>query len=583
VIRRLLLVLPSAALLLCATPAVLGATTTASAGATTLYAYAAGGATSPTSCPRTTTKSQECTLAAALSLAKAGESVALATPGKAGHYVGNWSVTTSGTSSSAPLTIKPAPGVTNPTLDGNHGKPAGCQTKACDGPVLTIGSKVHVDISGLTIQNGDNTVNVLYGYGGAIQNDAGGTLSVSACMFSKNTATDGGAIDNADKYGTGTVTVSRSTFTANSATGAGGTQDGGAIDNADNGGTGSLTVSGSTFTANTATVSPGNSNDGGAIDNADNGGTGSLTVSGSTFSGNSVGVLRGSYAGGGGAIDNTDNGGKGIFSVSDSTFSGNSAHYGGAVAHNAGTGTVSDSTFSGNLAGYGGAICNGWGGSGTLSVSGSTFSANRADALGGAIDNGNDPGSGFSSTLSVSASTFFGDSATGNSNAPDSFPGGTSGLAVGYGGAIDNEHTGTLAISGSTFSADTAKNGGGAMNNFDLVWAAADIFNGPCNVADGVTWKDEGYNVGKDASCLKAGTGDVSHGAGLLGSLAHNGGPTETMMPLAGNPAIGVVPLNTNVKLNGRSVKLCPTIDQRGVHSAAGKACNAGAVQSSAS
>ena len=545
-IRRLLLVLPSVALLLCATPAVLGATTTASAGATTLYAYATGGATSATSCPQSTTTSQQCTLAAALSLAKAGESVALATPGKAGHYVGNWSVTTSGTSSSAPLTIKPAPGVTNPTLDGNHGKPAGCQTKACDGPVLTIGSKVHVDISGLTIQNGDNTVNVLYGYGGAIQNDAGGTLSVSACMFSKNTATDGGAIDNADKYGTGTVTVSRSTFTANSATGAGGTQDGG------------------------------------AIDNADNGGTGSLTVSGSTFSGNSVGVLRGSYAGGGGAIDNTDNGGKGIFSVSDSTFSGNSAHYGGAVAHNAGTGTVSDSTFSGNLAGYGGAICNGWGGSGTLSVSGSTFSANRADALGGAIDNGNDPGSGFSSTLSVSASTFFGDSATGNSNAPDSFPGGTSGLAVGYGGAIDNEHTGTLAISGSTFSADTAKNGGGAMNNFDLVWAAADIFNGRCNEVDGVSWNDEGYNVGKDASCLKAGTGDVSHGAGLLGHLAHNGGPTETMMPLAGNPAIGVIPLNTNVKLNGRSVTLCPTIDQRGVHSAAGKACNAGAVQSPA-
>jgi hypothetical protein len=54
------------------------------------------------------------------------------------------------------------------------------------------------------------------------------------------------------------------------------------------------------------------------------------------------------------------------------------------------------------------------------------------------------------------------------------------------------------------------------------------------------------------------------------------------MLPLAGNPALGVVPLNTNVKLNGRSVTLCPTIDQRGVHSAAGKACNAGAVQSPA-
>lgn len=113
-----------------------------------------------------------------------------------------------------------------------------------------------------------------------------------------------------------------------------------------------------------------------------------------------------------------------------------------------------------------------------------------------------------------------------------------------------------------------------------IVWAAADIFNGPC-AAKG-TWNDEGYNVGADASCLKAGTGDVSHGAGLLGPLAHNGGPTETMVPLTGNPAIGVVPLNTHVLLNGRSVKLCPTIDQRGVHSPASKDCNAGAVQSPA-
>ena len=128
VIRRLLVVLPSAALLLCATPGVLGATTTAAAGATTLYAYAAGGATSPTSCPQTTTTSQQCTLADALSPAKVGDTVALATPGKAGHYVGNWSVATSGTSSAAPLTIKPAPGVTNPVLDGNHGRAAGSRS-----------------------------------------------------------------------------------------------------------------------------------------------------------------------------------------------------------------------------------------------------------------------------------------------------------------------------------------------------------------------------------------------------------------------------------------------------------------------
>ena len=439
--------------------------------------------------------------------------MALATPGKVAHYVGNWTVTTSGTSSSAPVTIKPAPGVTNPVLDGNHGKATGCQTKACSGPVLTIGSKVHVDISGLTIQDGDHTFD---GYGGAIQNDAGGTLSVSACTFFKNTASDGGAIDNADNAGTGT-----------------------------------LTVSGSTFTDNRAIFGPGvDTYDGGAIDNADNAGIGTLTVSGSTFTDNSATSCTSNCSGGGGAIDSGDDGGTGTLAVSPSMFSGNSAHYGGALASGAGTGTVS----------------------------GSTFSANRGNGNGGAIDNGSIAGSGVAGTLSVSASTFSANSAVGNPKAPNVY----NDMPNGYGGAIDNEPTGTLSVSGSTFSANTAKKSGGTINNFHLVWVAADVFNGPCNEVDGVSWNDEGYNVGKDASCLKAGTGDVSHGAGHLGPLAHNGGPTETMLPLAGNTALGVVPLNSNVKLNGTSVTLCPTIDQRGVHSAAGKACNAGAVQSPA-
>jgi hypothetical protein len=69
------------------------------AAGTTWYAYAKGTATSPTTCPQSTTTSQRCTLAQALSLAGAGDTVALATPGKAGHYVGNWTVNPAGTSS----------------------------------------------------------------------------------------------------------------------------------------------------------------------------------------------------------------------------------------------------------------------------------------------------------------------------------------------------------------------------------------------------------------------------------------------------------------------------------------------------
>ena len=60
----------------------------------------------------------------------------------------------------------------------------------------------------------------------------------------------------------------RSTFDDNIAD-----TDGGAIDNADNGGTGTLTATDDTFTGNTGQFF----GDGGAIDNADNAGTGTLT------------------------------------------------------------------------------------------------------------------------------------------------------------------------------------------------------------------------------------------------------------------------------------------------------------------
>ena len=103
----------------------------------------------------------------------------LATPGGTGtgeaDYVGNWTVSTSGTSASTPLTIEPASGVADPTLDGNGGSSSSpCSTSACNGPLLTVSNSTFVDIDGVTFQNADNTSAAPYG--GAIQNDAGGTL-----------------------------------------------------------------------------------------------------------------------------------------------------------------------------------------------------------------------------------------------------------------------------------------------------------------------------------------------------------------------------------------------------------------------
>jgi uncharacterized repeat protein (TIGR01451 family) len=113
------------------------------------------------------------------------------------------------------------------------------------------------------------------------------------------------------------------------------------------------------------------------------------------------------------------------------------------------------------------------------------------------------------------------------------------------------------------------------------VSVAADVFFGSCSYSG--TWADAGYNVGSDASCFagKPASSDInagSTGALNLGSLAGNGGSTQTMLPGPG-PLIGVIPDPATVSLGGTSVQLCPTTDQRGTSSPASTPCDAGAVQ----
>jgi hypothetical protein len=509
-----------------------GPASPASASATTWYAYAHGKARSPTSCPETGNSSEQCTLSEVLSKATAGSSVDLASSVQGGVYVGNWAVSTPGTTSSAPLLIRPAAGVSQPTLGGNGGRPAGCGTGTCDGPVLTIGRDVHVDIEGVTIRHANDTATV--GLGGAIENIHGGTVTVSRCTFLDDYAyASGGAIDNAGITGTGTLIVSGSTFLGNYAE----NDDGGAIANADVYGHGTVIVSTSTFSGNSAI-----NGDGGAIDNGDTRGNGRLMVAGSTFLGN--------VAARAGAIDNADNA-RGTLSVTGSTFTGNVS-------------AVDDA----------GAIDNAdWGGTGTLTVSGSTFSGNKTIGDGGAIDNADNAATS-RGTLIVSTSTFSGN------------------IADVYGGAIDNANfdgKGTSVVSASTFSANSANNiyanngtGGGSVistGRYSTIWVVADIFNGPCRRVGG-TWEDEGYNVGSDGSCLGRARGDVGHGANRLGPLAYHGGPTMTILPLKGNPAIDAIPYRTAATLSRRPFDLCPAHDQRGVLSTSKRSCNAGAVQS---
>ena len=251
------------------------------------------------------------------------------------------------------------------------------------------------------------------------------------------------------------------------------------------------------------------------------------------------------------------NGGTGTLTIASSTFLENLDGGGGALSNSAGgTLDVSESTFEGNVSDGGGAIANGEFGSGTLNVTDSTFLDNAANNYsGGAILNGYD--SGGDGTASITDSTFDGNTA----NFDD-------------GGAIDNGGaggTGTITITGSTF-ADTP---GEIQSNSGSVTVASDVFENDCG-QQGETWLDNGYNVGSDGSCFNGGAGDDdSAGSGLsslVGPLADNGGPTETMELATGNPGIGIIPDPTT--------GLCPVAsDQRGSPSPTGDSCDAGAVQ----
>lgn len=301
---------------------------------------------------------------------------------------------------------------------------------------------------------------------------------------------------------------------------------------------GNLTVTDCTFTNNTSDF------DGGAIDSADDGGSGTLTVADSKFSGNTAGND-------GGAIDSADYYGNGTLTVTDSTFSGNTANYdGGAIDSGdlaTGSATVNGSTFSGNTATYdGGAIDSAdFFGSGTLVVSRSTLTGNSA-TNGGAVDTGDHSGDG---TLVVADSTLAGGSAT---------------------------HASLIAAAAQESGYTT----GTATTNL-----AADVLDGTC-AQNASSWYDYGFSAATDASCLgsaPAHPDQLTPAAADLGTLASNGGPTQTLALLAGNPAIDLIPANTafSVPAPGRPFTIgCPlTADQRGIGNPGAAGCDAGAIQ----
>ncbi len=179
------------------------------------------------------------------------------------------------------LTIS-GPGAPNVAISGNNAV-----------QVFSIDGGTTVSISGVTIENGNNTNgNSYYGSasGGGIAN--AGALTLDNCAVSGNSANVSNFGFNANAYGggiynTGTLTISNSTISGNSANVGGfayyADGYGGGIAN-----TGTLTLLNSTISGNSASVGSFSlqiSIYGGGIAN-----TGTLTLSNTTISGNSASV-----------------------------------------------------------------------------------------------------------------------------------------------------------------------------------------------------------------------------------------------------------------------------------------------------
>jgi len=208
---------------------------------------------------------------------------------------------------------------------------------------------------------------------------------------------------------------------------------------------------------------------------------------------------------------------------------------GGAIV-SSGTLTLNNCTLAGNsvdTSATGGAIWS----SGPLTLAGCTLSGN-AGGFAGAINN-------YGATCNLQNCTFFGNVAS-----------------SGNGGAIDNVYDATLNLLQCTFSGNSAVGAGGGIDNYlsqlnvtntivavniglDIYnWASSAVGAGGSNIVQQLG--SSGTVIG-DASIIAANP--------LLGPLANNGGPTLTLLPQIGSPAIdaGVTSLAAGL-----------TYDQRG-------------------
>ncbi|KAA0232894.1 MAG: hypothetical protein JJLCMIEE_03514 [Acidimicrobiales bacterium] len=390
---------------------------------------------------------------------------------------------------------------------------------------------------------------------------AGGGLTadfatITDSTFSGNT---GGGYGGA--MAVGELTLTSSTIDGNTARLLGSSSSGGGIY------LGTGTITDTTLTGNTAEVS------GGGIHAADE-----ITISGSTIDTNS-----------------SDDDGAGLYAetdatVADSTLSNNVATDIGGGAYVLGTLDVDSTVVTGNTASAGGGLAA----EGTLAVDSSTVNDNTASFIAAALASGSSDVVTLSSTISGNATAGIGPSVVAFNSLQlySSTVSDNTGGAIAYvsAQAVNSTVSGNtnLGLAGpsivTAFSTVTGNDVGVWQTDpsgtfLSLPSVMAD--NGADCLVSGIGFSS-GYNYDTDASCGFTDSADTSGGSSpLLGTLADNGGGTETHLPDPSSPLVDAVPATFEFL----GIPLCPgtvstlATDQRGITRPQGSGCDIGAVE----
>ena len=464
---------------------------------------------------------------------------------------------------------------------------AGLNTGSMRDRAFQISAGVTVIFQDLTIKNGvaaddgssgtstNPTAQNATRAGGGILNNSGSVtltnVTIQSCqvvgkgdtVINDHTSLDahGGGLAS---VGTGTVTITGSTFSGNSAVGGnGGNFNNGQGSNALGGSiyleSGSLNIESSRIENSTATGGQGGSvsqngmENGGFGGNAQGGGVwvggGTTAINNTTFD-NTAANAGSSGTGGNGSEPGGEADGGGLYCVGNVTVSNSTFHLASATGGNSGN-TFGTSCVGGHTSGDAGAARGGAifiDTSGSLLIDTSTFANNAATggnagnggqtdgglncgangagglAFGGAITNGG------SATLNVKHSTISGNSAqagnsgvaqSGSTKPPKPVAQGTGGgVRVGPGGATF-ENT---IVAGNTSANGTGDNSNPPVSAPNVDGTVTSNGHNLLGVATGAT----GFT----------GTGDQTGANPMLAALADNGGPTQTMALTAGSPAI---------------------------------------------